>query len=82
MSDGAIRHASPHPPVERSEKCGGCRLQRELDDLRVAVPKLTAQRNAWKTLHDAKGHGGAYAYASQAQLREIDKAQKVVDGTY
>lgn len=37
MGDGAIRHAQPHPPTERSSKCGGCRLQHELDALRSAV---------------------------------------------
>jgi hypothetical protein len=47
MSDGAIRHASPHPPVERSDKCGGCRLQRELDQLRsgLSAERLAAAMN-------------------------------------
>jgi len=35
VSDGAIRHASPHPPApEDKHKCGGCRLQAEVDRLR------------------------------------------------
>ena len=32
MTDGAIRHRSPHPDAR--ERCGGCRLQDELDALR------------------------------------------------
>lgn len=53
MSDGAIRHSSPHPPeAENKHKCGGCRLQAELDQLRRGLDAgLMAQ-----AFHRANGH--------------------------
>lgn len=38
-----------------------------------------ARADAWKTLHDAKGHG-PYNYASQEQRQEIRDALAIVNG--
>ncbi len=58
-------------------------IERNINDplqsvLQEQVTEMARERDAWKTLHDARGNGTPYAYASQAQLEEIKRARKIV----